>query len=163
MPIGSRQALGALGWIAVTFAAAAFGALASADAPAFYSQLARPAWAPPAWVFGPVWTFLYGGMAVAAWWVWRARGFARARTALTLFLAQLAANAFWSWLFFDLRNGAAAFVDVLLLVALVVATTLAFYRISKLAAALLYPYLAWCTYAAALTFAVWQLNPDALG
>lgn len=162
MPVDRRQALGALVWVAVTLAAAVVGAAASANAPAFYGELSRPVWAPPASVFGPVWTLLYAAMAVAAWGVWRVRGFGGARTALMLFLAQLAANALWSWLFFAWRIGVAAFVDVVLLLGLVVATTVAFQRISKFAAVLLYPYVAWCTYAAALTFAVWQLNPGKL-
>jgi benzodiazapine receptor len=159
----AREALGALAWLAVTFVAAAIGSVASANAPTFYAELVRPFWAPPAWLFGPVWTFLYASMAVAAWWVWHACGFARARTALTLFVAQLVANALWSWLFFGARLGAAAFFDALLLCGLVAATTVAFYRTSKFAAALLFPYLAWCTFAAALTFSIWSLNPALLG
>jgi tryptophan-rich sensory protein len=128
----------------------------------FYAELARPAWAPPAWLFGPVWSTLYALMAVAAWLVWRQRGFAAARTALALFVVQLAANALWSWLFFAWHRGALAFAEVLVLWCLIVATVVAFHRISLLAAALLYPYLAWSTFAAALTYSVWRLNPAAL-
>ena len=91
-------ALGLLGWLFAAFAAAAVGAVASVDAPSFYAQLNKPSWAPPAGVFGPVWTVLYALMGVAAWLVWRSPGPKRA--ALTLFGAQLAANALWSWLFF---------------------------------------------------------------
>jgi len=153
----SRQALGLIGWASLTFAVAALGALASVDAAAFYAQLARPAWAPPGWLFGPVWSALYALMAVSAWLVWRDRGFAGARMALALFIAQLAANALWSWLFFGWRQGGLAAAEVVLLWCLIVATT--FQRISTLAAVLLYPYLAWVTFASALTFAVWRLNP----
>ena len=163
MRTGVKQAFGALAWFGLTFAAAAIGAIASANAATFYALLVRPVWAPPAWVFGPVWTFLYASMAVSVWWVWRGQSFARARAPLMLFVAQLAANALWSWLFFDAQLGAAAFFDALLLCGLVAATTVTFYRRSKLAAALLYPYLAWCTFAAALTFAIWRLNPEVLG
>ena len=63
----STQALGALGWFTITFAAAALGAWASTSAASFYATLALPAWAPPASLFGPVWTLLYAMMAVAAW------------------------------------------------------------------------------------------------
>ncbi len=96
----SRQALGLLGWLLLTFAAAAIGAFASANAGAFYGKLNRPFWAPPGWLFGPVWTSLYALMGVSAFLVWRARSFSGARSALVLFIAQLAANALWGWLFF---------------------------------------------------------------
>jgi benzodiazapine receptor len=157
-----HQGLGLLGWALLTFTAAALGAFASADAAVFYAELARPSWAPPAWLFGPVWSALYVLMAVSAWWVWRERGFAGARAALVLFIVQLAANALWSWLFFAWHRGGLAFAEVLLLWCLIVATTVAFQRISILAAVLLYPYLAWSTFASALTFTIWRLNPGLL-
>ena len=119
-------------------------------------------WAPPGWLFGPVWSALYALMALSAWLVWRDRGFAGARMALALFIAQLAANALWSWLFFAWRQGGLALADVVLLWCLIAATIAAFQRISTLAAVLLYPYLAWVTFAAALTFTVWRLNPGLL-
>lgn len=158
----SRQAVGLVGWLLMTFVTAAIGALASVDAGAFYGQLTRPSWVPPGWLFGPVWSALYALMAVSAWWVWRARGFAGARSALVLFIVQLAANALWSWLFFVWHQGGLAFVEVLLLWCMVAATVVAFWRISALAAALLIPYLAWVTFASALTFSVWRLNPGLL-
>jgi tryptophan-rich sensory protein len=101
-------------------------------------------------------------MAASAWLVWRDRRFAGARMALALFVVQLAANALWSWLFFTLHRGALAFAEVLILWCLIVATIVWFQRINLLAAILLYPYLAWSTFASALTFAIWRLNPDVL-
>jgi tryptophan-rich sensory protein len=154
---------GLAGWLATAFVAAAIGAVASVDAPSFYAQLARPAWAPPAGVFAPVWTTLYALMGVAAWLVWRVRGFSGAGGALLLFIVQLAANSLWSWLFFGWRVGAWSFVEVLLLWCLVVATTVSFWRIQKVAGALLVPYLVWVTFAAALTYSIWRLNPALLG
>ena len=158
----SRQALGLAGWLLVAFAAAAVGGVASAGAGPFYAQLARPSWAPPAWLFGPVWSLLYLLQGVAAWLVWRAGGFRGARAALGLFLVQLAANALWTWLFFSWRQGALAFAEILVLWVLIVATLAAFRRVQPLAAALLLPYLLWVSFAAALTFAVWRLNPRLL-
>ena len=154
--------IGLVGWLIVTFAAAAVGSLASLRAPEFYAQLSRPSWSPPASVFGPVWTFLYLLMAIAAWLVWRERGFGGARTALTLFIVQLIANALWSWLFFGWRMGTLAAIEVVVLVGLVAATLLAFWRIRPLAGALLLPYLAWVTFATALTTSVVRRNPDLL-
>ena len=137
--------------------------MASMDAPGFYARLARPPWAPPADLFGPVWALLYVLMAIAAWLVWRSRGFSGAPVALALFVIQLVLNALWSWLFFAWRQGLPALIDIVLLAALVAATAAAFWRIRPLAGALLLPYLAWVLYAAALNYRVWQLNPDLLG
>ena len=159
----SRELLGLAAWLLVCFAAAAAGGAASARAGAFYAQLDRPAWAPPSWLFGPVWTLLYLMMAVAAWLVWRERGFAGARGALTLFLVQLALNALWTWLFFAWRLGALAFAEILLLWALIAATAVLFWRLRPVAGVLLVPYLVWVTFASALTLAVWRANPGVLG
>ena len=157
-----RQILGLLGWLILCFAAAAIGAVASADAGAFYEQLVRPVWAPPSWLFAPVWTLLYALMGVAAWLIWRVRGFKEGKTALVLFIVQLGANALWSWVFFVWREGGFAFAEVILLWCLIVATAISFRRINPVAAALLLPYLAWVTFASALTFSTWRLNPDLL-
>ena len=157
-----QQLLGLAGWALVSLVAAAIGAAASIEAAPFYGQLVRPDWAPPAWLFGPVWTALYALMAVAAWLAWRERRFRGARTALTLFLVQLALNALWSWLFFGWQRGGAAFAEVLVLWATIAATALAFWRIRPLAGVLLLPYLAWVGFAAVLNWTVWRLNPGLL-
>lgn len=159
----SKQALGLAGWLVLAFIAAAIGAAASVNAGTFYAQLELPGWAPPASVFGPVWTLLYAMMAVAAWLVWRIDGFAAARVALTLFIIQLALNALWSWLFFGWQLGAAAFLDILLLGGFIVATVVTFWQVRALAGALLLPYLLWVSFAAALNYTIWQLNPQILG
>jgi tryptophan-rich sensory protein len=147
-------------WLLAVFAAAAVGAAASRHAPAFYGELARPDWAPPGWLFGPAWTVLYVLMGVAAWRVWRKRGFG---LPIHLFLVQLALNALWTWLFFAWRQGAAAFAEIVLLLALIAATAGAFWRVDRAAGALLVPYLLWVGYATALTYAVWRANPQLLG
>jgi tryptophan-rich sensory protein len=102
-------------------------------------------------------------MGVSAWLVWRARGFAGSRNALLLFIAQLGVNALWTWLFFAWRQGGLALADVLLLWAMIAATIVLFWRVSKVASVLLVPYLAWVSFAAALTNAIWRLNPGLLG
>lgn len=158
----SRQVLGLLGWLLLCFAAAAIGAVASSDAGAFYGQLVRPGWAPPGWLFAPVWTVLYILMGTAAWLVWRVHGFKGAKAALTLFILQLCANALWTWLFFVWHQGALALAEIILLWFLIVATAAAFRKLNTVAAALLLPYLAWVTFATALTFATWRLNSGLL-
>ncbi len=157
-----RQLFGLVGWLALTLAAAALGARASITAAQFYGQLVQPSWAPPATVFGPVWTFLYIVMALSAWLVWRQGGWRSNRTALGLYVAQLVVNVLWSWLFFAWKLGGAAFADILVLLVLIVATMLAFARRRALAAWLLLPCLAWVSFATALNHAVWQLNPSVL-
>ena len=156
----SSQTVGLLGWLLAAFAAAALGAVASVDAASFYAQLSKPSWAPPAWVFGPVWSTLYALMGVAAWLVWRSPG--SNKVALGLFGAQLGANALWSWLFFAWHRGALAALEVLVLLALILATIVAFSRTSRLAALLLVPYLLWVSFASVLTWTVWRSNPGLL-
>ncbi len=161
-PSRAGQTLGLLGWLALTGAAAAAGGVASADAGSFYGQLARPDWAPPPWLFAPVWTVLYVLMSIAAWLVWRARGWRGAPAALGVYAAQLAPNALWTWIFFGWHRGAWAFGESLVLWLLIVATIALFWRVRRLAAVLLLPYATWVAFASALTYVTWALNPQAL-
>src|SRR5690349_15765918 len=151
---------GLIGWLVACLAAGGIGALATRNAREFYAGLAKPAWAPPGWLFGPVWTMLYILMGVAAWLVWRKGGWSGASAALTLFVAQLAANALWSWIFFAWRRGGIAFAEVIVLLVLIVATMTAFARVHRVAAFLLVPYLGWVLFASALTLSVWRANLD---
>jgi tryptophan-rich sensory protein len=102
-------------------------------------------------------------MAVAAWLVWRRQGFRRARAALSLFVVQLFANALWTWLFFVLHRGALALTEIIILWLLIAATIGAFWPLQRHSALLLVPYLAWVSFASALTWSLWRLNPVALG
>ena len=154
-PLG-RQILALVGWMLICFAAAAWGGLFMPGEG--YASLKKPSWNPPGWVFGPVWTALYTLMAVAAWLVWQRGGFAAQRRPLTLFLVQLALNAAWTPLFFGLHRPGVAFVDIVLLGLAIVATLFAFRPVSRVAAWLLAPYLAWVSFAAVLNFTLWRLN-----
>ena len=152
--------LGLAAFVVLTFAAAALGALfTSLSVGTWYTTLRRPSWTPPDWVFGPVWSVLYLSMAVAAWLVWRQHGLASAAWPLGLFAVQIALNVVWSALFFALRNPGAALFEIIFLWCAILATALSFWRISVPAGWLLVPYLAWVTYAAALNFAFWRMNP----
>ena len=159
----NRRLEGLASWLLLCFAVSAIGALASIQAQTFYAQLVQPDWALPGYVFGPVWTILYAMMAIAAWLVWCKGGFKENRLALSLFLAQLAVNALWSWLFFAWFLGALAFADILLLWLLIATTLWAFWRRRLLAGMLMLPYLFWVSFAAMLNLSVWQLNPGLLG
>lgn len=165
MPLLSKkkQILGLVGWLVLSFAASAVGAVASIQAKSFYGQLVQPDWAPPAGIFGPVWTVLYAMMGISAWLVWCSDGFRPHRHALILFLLQLTLNALWSWIFFAWHRGALALADVLALWFLILATLLSFWRVRPIAGALLIPYLLWVGFASALNYSLWLLNPQILG
>lgn len=122
----------------------------------WYVYLQKPSWTPPPWVFGPVWTTLYVMMAVAGWHVWKKEGWS---LAVVMFFAQLAVNASWSWLFFGLRRPDLGLLGLVVLVCLVLATILSFWRVSFFAAGLMVPYGLWVTFAAALNYEIWRLNP----
>lgn len=150
-----RQALVLVAWVALCQAAGGVGALVT-DA-AWYRELARPSWAPPGWVFGPVWLTLYAMMGVAAWLVWRTpSGPARTR-ALSWFGTQLALNAAWTPVFFGLRSLGGGLAVIGLLVIAIVGTMRAFRVVAPRAAWLLAPYLAWVLFATALNGALWWL------
>ncbi|KPI10295.1 TspO and MBR like protein [Actinobacteria bacterium OV450] len=146
------------GFLVVAYAVAAAGALASSDAPAVYAALDRPAWAPPPWLFGPVWTVLYGTVAVSGWLVRRHAARRAGRRALTWWGVQLAFNLAWTPLFFGARQYGLALLDILLLVAALLMTLRLFHRECRVAAFLLVPYLAWVCFATVLNAAIWQAN-----
>ena len=150
-------------WVLICFGAAGLGSIGSSNSPEFYRQLNRPEWAPPAWLFGPVWTVLYTLQAISAWMVWRRREMRFAKPGLVLFLIQLAANTLWTWIFFAWRQGAMSFVEILVLVGLVGLTIILFGRVQRIAAFLMLPYLLWISFAAGLTYEVWKRNPQLLG
>lgn len=124
----------------------------------WYDGLRKPPFNPPGWAFGVVWPILYVAMAVAAWLVWRARGLTGARVALTLYAVQLALNVLWSLFFFGMRNPGLALLDILALLVAIVATMRAFAPISRAAAWLLAPYLAWVAFATVLNAWIWWYN-----
>ena len=154
-----RQGLGLVVLGAITFAAAAIGsAVTATSVEGWYLTLQKPAWNPPGWVFGPVWTILYCLMAIAAWLVWKKAGWSLARGAMSLYFLQLAFNVGWSVLFFGLQSPGLALVEIGCLWLLILATIVAFRRHSEAAAWLMAPYLAWTTFAALLNFQLWRMN-----
>ena len=150
------QALALGGWLALCFAAAATGIFVSTGD--WYAALNKPSWNPPAWVFGPAWTFLYVTMAIAAWLVWREGGWNAQRRTLGLFIVQWFLNALWTPLFFGLHRPGVAFAEITLLWLAIAATLVTFWRVKKAAGLLLVPYFAWVSFAATLNFTIWRLN-----
>jgi len=147
------------GWLLLCVGGGALiGLVSNGGESAWYATLRAPAWNPPTWLFGPVWTALYALMAVAAWLVWRRGGWDEQRPVLTVFLAQLLANFAWSPFFFTAQRPGLALADIVLLWLLIVVTLWAFARVDRRAAWLLVPYLVWVSYAATLNAAIVAMN-----
>ncbi len=159
-----RRALVLIGLIALCEAVGLAGATVTAGAvPGWYATLVLPPFAPPSWLFGPVWTTLYALMGIAAYLVWRAGGEgegarAASRRALWLFALQLALNSVWTPVFFGVKSIGGGLVVIVLLLAAIGATLIAFARVRPSAAWLLAPYLAWVAFATVLNAAIWILN-----
>ena len=159
MSIRGKDVLGLAVALAACYGAAAIGGLFTAGAgQEWLATLAKPSWNPPSWVFGPVWTALYGMMAVAAWLIWRQRRHRPIAAPICLFVVQLVFNAAWSPLFFGLHRPGLAFADIVLLWVSLAATLWMFGKRRTVAGLLLTPYLLWVSFAAALNFAIWRLN-----
>ena len=125
----------------------------------WYATLVRPELAPPNWIFAPVWTSLYLLMGIALYLVWK-KGVQTpgVRIALVLFAIQLVLNTLWSIVFFGLQDLTLALVEISILWVAILATMIAFARVSRTAAWLLVPYIAWVSFAAYLTYSFWVLN-----
>lgn len=137
----------------------AVGFISGRSAPGeWYHELAKPSWTPPNWIFAPVWTLLYIMMGVGAWLIWRQAGFSAAALPLGVFLLQLLLNGLWSWFFFGLQNPGLAFIDIVLLWIVILATMILFWSRQTTAGMLILPYFVWVGYASALNFTVWRLN-----
>ncbi len=120
--------------------------------PEWYSTLNKPVFSPPNWIFGPVWTFLYILMGISLYLVWQKK------KVPAVFWVQLILNAAWSIIFFGMRNPVLAMVDIIALWISIFLTIKAFSKINKLASYLLYPYLAWVSFASILNLAIVILN-----
>lgn len=142
-------------WLALAFVPAIIGVWF--PAPDYYASLDKPPWAPPTWLFGPVWTLLYASIGVAAWLVDRRGGPGTGR-ALGLWGVQLVLNAAWTPIFFGLRAPGPALVVIVLMWVAIAATAVVFFRRRTAAGALLLPYLAWVSFATLLNFEIWRLN-----
>ncbi len=152
-----KNLLSLIVFLLAVFAVAASGAMFKPGE--WYIALNKPAWNPPAWVFAPAWTILYGMIAVAGWRIWLAHGKSAVGLALAVFALQLILNALWSWLFFGLHQPAWALIDIVALLGAIITTTFLFGSVDVVAAWLLVPYIAWVTFAAVLNFTLWRLNP----
>ena len=146
-------------FLLLCYSAAGLGSIwTSSSVSTWYADLRKPSFNPPNWIFAPVWSTLYFLMALSAWLVWRRAGWSGAGFALVLFFVQLALNVIWSGLFFGLRRTEMALIEIVLLLATIVATAVAFRSVSGLAFWLMLPYALWVAFAALLNFRIWRLN-----
>jgi tryptophan-rich sensory protein len=146
--------------IVACLAAGAIGSIFTRSAiSTWYATLEKPPFSPPNWLFAPVWTLLYILMGIAAFLVWRkGLGNRRVRSALIVFLIQLILNTLWSVVFFGLESPLFGLVIISVLWVVILVTVIQFYKISRAASVLLWPYLLWVTFAAVLNYSIWLLN-----
>jgi len=145
-------------FVACMSAAAVGGLLTSRAIKEWYGGLRKPSWNPPDWAFGPIWTILYILMAISAWLVWEEGDTQWRLIPLSIFSIQLALNVVWSGVFFYKRMILGGLVEVLALWAAILATIIAFWSASTIAAILLIPYLIWVSIASYLNYTIWRLN-----
>ncbi|MFH0873738.1 MAG: TspO/MBR family protein [Candidatus Komeilibacteria bacterium] len=126
--------------------------------PSWYSLLIKPSFSPPDWLFGPVWIILYALMGTAAWLIWKQQKKSGVCEANAFYGFQLALNVLWSILFFDAHFIGLALLEIVVLWLMILTTTIFFFRLSRTAAYLMLPYLAWVTFAVVLNYSLWQLN-----
>jgi benzodiazapine receptor len=136
------------------------GSMINAKAiPTWYAFINRPSFAPPNWLFAPVWTALYVMMGIALFLIWRqGAGHPGVKAALVAFVVQLVLNALWTPVFFGLRSLLGALVIIVLMWIAILITIIKFFPLSRTAAILLIPYLAWVSFATALNAGFYSLN-----
>jgi benzodiazapine receptor len=159
----ARSVVALLGFFLLCYGVAAFSAFFTASSiPVWYAALNKPSFNPPDWIFPPIWTMLYGLMAIAAWLVWRTprtgpdAGFRR--FGLAFFAVQLLLNALWPPVFFSFHQILPALAIILCLWVAILFTALHFWRVERFAAGLMIPYLLWITFATALNIGIYRLN-----
>ena len=126
-----------------------------------YQNLVQPAFAPPGWLFGPVWTFLYICMGVASWLIFqefKKSKNKKSKTALTIYFVQLILNFFWTGIFFGLGQLGWALFEIIILLILIIINCILFWRINKWAGILLLSYILWVSFASVLNLYIYKLN-----
>jgi benzodiazapine receptor len=146
------------GSLLLTFGAGAIGGFFSVNAPMIYQCLILPPFSPPAWVFGPVWMLLYLIISIAFYRIWMNGTNEYVKNAMFYFIIQLIFNVLWSLLFFGFSLWLAAVLDILILIVYIIITAIKFYKIDKISAYLMLPYLAWVMFATALNVSIVLLN-----
>jgi tryptophan-rich sensory protein len=125
----------------------------------WYQQLIKPSWSPPAWLFGPVWTFLYALIAISFGWVFILAWQKRLPLIVVLpFILNLVFNFVFTPIQFNLRNNFLASVDILLVLGTLIWAIVAVYPYARWVSYIQIPYLLWVTFAAVLQLTITYLN-----
>jgi translocator protein len=153
-----RQTAGIVVSLLIVFGIATLGgAITNLSVATWYPSLDKPSWTPSGATIGLIWTILYTLMGISAWIVWR-RDSGTEKPALAIYAAQLLLNIGWSGLFFGLRSPGLALIEIGVLWVAILATLVAFWKVSKLAGVLMIPYLSWVTVAVVLNALIWKMN-----
>lgn len=145
--------------ILIPLAVGGLSALLTMEGTRSFALINKPPLSPPAFLFPIVWTVLYILMGIASYLVIHSRaGQAQTSRALTLYGLQLFFNFFWSIIFFNFQWYGIAFLWLLILLALIIATTVSFFRINRIAGILMLPYCLWVAFAGYLNLAIALLN-----
>ncbi len=126
--------------------------------PGWFVTLNRPSFAPPNWLFGPVWTTLYLLMGISLFMIWALNTGNERNKAIFVFILQLLLNFAWSFLFFYFNRIGLALIDIIVLWMSIVVMLLQFYKLKPWAAYINIPYLFWVAFATALNAAYYVLN-----
>jgi translocator protein len=139
----------------------AFGALGgiwSASDSSWYSNLEKPSFNPPSWVFGPVWFIMFTLMGISLYFVLFSNNPNFKLVALVLFFVQFIFNVLWSYFFFGLNNISYALANIILLLGLITLTIFYFFKVEKTAGYLMIPYFLWVCFATILNYSIWKIN-----
>ena len=125
----------------------------------WYPTISKPSFNPPNWIFQPVWTTLFVLIGISAYLVWQRRASIEhfPRT-VAVYAIQLVLNVMWSFLFFYARNIGMASFEIVVLLIVIIINARVFYKVNKVAGLLFIPYILWVSFAAVLTFSIYQLN-----
>ena len=154
-----RRTIGVLISIGIAEGVGILSAVLTKDTMGKYKNLVQPLFSPPGWIFPIVWSILFLLMGIASYRIYY-HGFqnAKVKNSLVFYEIQLAFNFFWTIIFFRLGLRGIAFLWILILLSLIVLVTVKFYKIDKIAAYLMTPYILWVSFASILNFSIWQLN-----
>lgn len=134
------------------------GFVTSSNIESWFTYLEKPAFNPPNWLFGPVWTTLYILMGISLFMIWKEPATPQRKSALRLFFLQLFLNFAWSFIFFYFHQPGFAFLEIIVLWIAILLMIVSFYRLNRSAAFLQLPYLGWVTFASVLNVSIWYLN-----
>lgn len=152
-----RDVLGVLAVVGLTTAVAVVGGAAGDFRSRWYAELRKPTWQPSGATIGAVWSVLYVSIATAGSMLWLRRRRAGPELA-TLFVTQSLLNAAWTLLFTRAKRPDLAAADCVALTAVNVGLVASAWRVRRLAALLLVPYLLWTAFATFLSWTIYRLN-----